>query len=360
MDPEAGPRSADSFLTAQRFSSRRLGFAVTKACPLRCDHCSASAAPELGASTFTADFGRSVARQIPDLHREDVRWIDFTGGEPTLAEAFLRIVGDAAASAGLSCGIVTAAHWAASAAGARRLIARHAAIENWDLSTDVFHLKFVPLSTVRRAFDALQEAGRNVMIRIAYRDELPIEDARLIADVMAFAGRRVGCQPVGPVGRGRNLFEYVPVSRRFLDTGPCPTTGPLVRAEGRVAPCCAPLSHEAFSHPLDLGNGFTDPLTDIVRRWRLNPLLQTIRLWGFAPVLDWIEAAGHVRNFCRHRACHVCTALLADPVAAAIAAARAQAMSHRVKVAFALRQYFDEPWMDEELQQEARTLLQAV
>lgn len=357
---EKGPRAARDFTEAQRLSSRRLGFSVTKACPLRCGHCSVSALPQLSNTTFRADFGMAVAQQLPALRSAGIEFIDFTGGEPTLATQFVCAVSAAARDVGISTGIVSAAHWAKTEATARRFVeVLFKDIDNWDISTDIYHLEFVPLSFVERAFGVLTDAGRTPVIRIAYHEPMTYDDALLIDRVQLFAGNRIAFQPVGPVGRATEIFQYVPVQNDSWDRAPCPTTGPLVQAGGRVSPCCAPLSHEDSEHPLLLGNAFREPLVDILHRWRVHPLLQTIRLWGFAPIFEWLEDARPTsyRHILRHRACHQCIELVRDGDLLAVAMERANTMRHRVKVAFALIEYFGEHWLDAELQEEARRLL---
>jgi MoaA/NifB/PqqE/SkfB family radical SAM enzyme len=351
---DQGPRSAGSFEEAQRLSSRRLGFSVTKACPLRCAHCSVSAAPELGSTTFSKAFGQRVAAQMAGLAAIGIRFIDFTGGEPTLASDFVTTVSSAARDSGMSCGIVTAAHWAATPANARRFIRRFHDITNWDISTDVYHLPFVSLETVRLAWEELSAAGRTPLIRIAHHDPITHADAVLIDAVHRFAGRKIAFQPIGPVGRGSDLLHYIATPERDADRSPCPSTGPLVQPGGEVAPCCAPLSHEEYDHPLRLGNAFREPLAEIVTRWRVHPLLQTLRVWGFGPVFEWLAAEGGAfGHILRHRICHECVELVRDRRLCEVAMRRASEIEHRIRLAYALKQDFGEPWMDEALMREA-------
>lgn len=337
-------------------SSRRLGFTVTKACPLKCAHCSASAGPELGGTTFGAAFTDRVVAQLPELRDLDVRFLDFTGGEPTLAPEFVKRVSAAGKSVGMTCGMVTAAHWARNSDQAHRFITRFDDVDNWDISTDVYHVPFVPLEQAKRAYDVLRDRGKNPLMRIAHHETMTYEDAKLIEYVYDFAGENIAFQSVGPVGRAALLFQDVPVNREQADVSACPTTGPLVKVTGEVSPCCSSLSYAGFAHPLMLGNAFTDRLVDIVSRWRVHPLLQTIRLWGFGVVLDWLQDEGvdeQYRRVLRHRSCELCVQLLQDAELADWAMQHASRFDHRVKLAHALLARFDEPWLDEELRIEA-------
>ncbi|WP_437877312.1 radical SAM protein [Sorangium sp. So ce513] len=351
------PRNVEDFTQAQALASRRLGFVVTKACPLRCAHCSVSAAPELGHTTFSSEYGDHIASQMPALRAIDVRFIDFTGGEPTLATSFVQKVSAAAKACGQSCGIVTAGHWAKNEASAQRAIEKFPDIDNWDISTDVYHLPFVPLEWVDTAFHSLLRAGKNALIRIAHHEPITHDDAVLIDKVYQFAGRRIAFQPIGPVGRGNDLLQLSRVDKARYDRSPCPTTGPLVQPGGQVAPCCAPLSHEEYDHPLRLGNTQEEPLTAIVERWRIHPLLQTLRLWGFEPVIDWFEGNARYEHILRQRMCHQCVELIRDRELCSIAMEQASRFTHRIKVAYALKTQFGEDWLDLKLRAEATALL---
>ncbi|MEX2631080.1 MAG: radical SAM protein [Tistlia sp.] len=352
------PRSVESFHEALALSSRRLGFSVTQGCPLRCGHCSVGAAPELHANRYGRDFTGLVVGQLDALAEAGIESIDFTGGEPTLVADFVATVSRAASARGITCGIVTAAHWATTERQIDRTLERFGAIDHWDISTDVYHLEFVPLRAVESAFRRLEAAGKEPLIRIAYHEPMTVPDAELIQAAMAFAGRRVAFQPIGPVGRGIEVAHSERVGEADWDRGPCPTTGPLVQWNGRVAPCCAPASHETHDHPLWLGDARQEPLTTIVARWRTHPLIQTLRVWGFAPLRAWFSEAGVADGaVLRERACDLCVQWLRDPQLCALAAERAGRLEHRVRLAHALLTHFEEPWLDRLLQQEARRYL---
>lgn len=353
------PRNAANFYRAQAVSSRRLGFSVTRACPLKCAHCSVEAGPDLGATTFGRAFAERVVAQLPALKAIGVDFLDFTGGEPTLAATFVRSVSAAARACGQSCGIVTAAHWATDPARARAFIEGFPDIDNWDISTDLHHLEFVPVERVELAFRALSDAGKPPLIRIAHTEPISYEEAVLIERVHRFADRRISFQPIGPVGRATSLIRAVRAQPSEADLGPCPTTGPLVRAGGVVAPCCAPLSHESRMHPLVLGDAFTEPLVDVMARWRVHPLLQTLRVWGFKPLFEWFGDAHPYVHILRSRACTQCVELVRDAALCAHAMQRASAFDHRVRLAAALIEYFDEHWLEDELRVEARRMLGA-
>lgn len=356
QDPS--PRHATSFLEAQRVAAMRVGFTVTQACPLRCAHCSVEAAPDLARTTFGESFAHRIAEQMPDLRAIGIRFIDFTGGEPVLARKFVSIVSKAAAQAGMTCGIVTAAHWARTPEQARKTIDSFPFIENWDISTDIYHLPFVAAGQVETAFHTLRDHGRSTQIRVAHHEEITESDARLIDRVFRFAGRRIAFQPIGPVGRGKNLVTAPPVSAEDRDQSPCASTGLLIHNDGAGAPCCAPISHTTRDSPLFIGNARRDALCDMVARWRVQPLIQTIRVWGFAPLDTWLRTLdADPAAFYRRHTCDQCVAMLADPARVRLLDRMANRLEHRIDLAVALLRDFQEPWLDQQLQQEATRYL---
>jgi hypothetical protein len=226
-------------------------------------------------------------------------------------------------------------------------------IDHWDISTDIYHLPFVPIEQVRCAFYALSAIGKPPMIRVAHHEPITYPEAFLIDAVHKFAGRRMSFQPIGPVGRAAAIVQAQLATIANFDRSPCPTTGPLVQSSGVVAPCCAPLSHEEYDHPLRIGDAFKESLVDIVRKWRLNPLLQTIRLWGFDPIVEWLRGDDAFTQILRNRQCDTCVALARDGRLMTRAAGFANRLENRIRVAQSLKVYFDESWMEESLVAEA-------
>lgn len=325
---------------------------------MKCRHCSVGAAPELHANKYSDEFADRVVREMPEIKRAGIVSIDFTGGEPTLLMGFLKKVSAAAAQHAITCGVVSAAHWATTERQATKVIDELAGIDHWDISTDIYHTEFVPLSAVERAYRKLTERGKSVMIRVAHQEPIGYDDALLIEEVMRFAGRNVSFQPIGPVGRGDELVESVPATAESYDQSQCPTTGPLIQWDGRVSPCCAPASHENHDHPLWIGSTHFLNITELIQKWRTDPLLQTIRVWGFGIIREWFQDAG-VKNthILTTRTCDTCVNLLRDPTLSQIALERASELSHRIRLAHALLEEFDEPWIDQLLRQEAEVFL---
>jgi MoaA/NifB/PqqE/SkfB family radical SAM enzyme len=345
------PRSVTNLREVQALASSRLGFSVTRVCPLRCAHCCASAGPDKEHAKLDPGLALRIAEQLPDLAALGVRYLDFTGGEPTLMSAFISVIAKAARTSGMRTGIVTAAHWAADEKRANFVLDQLNDVDEWDISTDEHHLPFVSLATVQRAFEMLRARGKDPLIRIAHGAQLNHAEAEIIDRCHAFAGERIGFQRIDGVGRAEGL---VPL-RRVEVQSPCPATGPIVQPDGRVAPCCANISYEQGNHPLWVGNAYREDLTDIVMRWRTHPLFQALRVWGFSAVVQWLREDGHHPGALgRGAVCSDCMLLVRDEALAAAAAQAAARLDRRIATAQALQQLFGETWMLERIERALR------
>lgn len=355
-------RNNSSQLESIKLSSIRLGFSVTQACPLKCKHCSVEGSPQMVHTSFTQQFTEKIISEMKDIALAGIKHIDFTGGEPTLVAGFVTRVASAAKRNDISTGIVTAAHWASTKKNARRIIEKFIDIDEWDISTDVYHLEFVPLQNIITAFEVLKdEFKKNPVIRVAYHEPFSREDVTLIIELDKLFGRNIGFQPIGPVGRAHGFTNIISATQENYDKSPCPTTGLLIQPEGFAVACCAPLSHEKYNHPLRMGNAFEEPVTELIRRWRTNALLQTIRLWGFKPVIDWLnENQLPTDYFLKDQACLICLSVMRDENARRLIQEKANLFLHKLSLAASLIKYLGEHWMEPVIMRDAEELIKTM
>jgi pyruvate-formate lyase-activating enzyme len=314
--------TGDALLALQRASCRHLGFSLTRACPLRCRHCIVAtlSAGEAARVTVSAPQAEAYAQELAELRALGIERVSFTGGEPFLALGPLATLSAAAAASGMRCTVVTACHWAKTEKSAARLLDRFPDIHAWHLSTDVFHEEFLPADHVLTAARAVLAAGREVVVRMAVGhpptaadqrlhqrlvDELP-EDAELSVQPVVKAGRAADLDLTVNPARGRNV--------------PCPSTGPLVRDDGSVSPCCSALIDQPDVGPFELPPA-GDGLVAMYRAWVGDRALRLVRSVGFAPFLAWIaqDMPEHpVLRAIPDHPCETCTALWAEPGTTAV------------------------------------------
>ena len=352
--PDATRSAYAAFVRDQMKAATQIGFAVTEACPLRCDHCSVGANRKGNGKVraMGPSFAREVAGQVPHLRAMGIRELAFTGGEPLLCRPFLRHVSAAAEEAAMACSVVTSGFWARDVTRARAVARDHRAIRRWNISTDVYHLPQVPLAQVRTAYEALRDQGSEVLIRFTFHEPLTREDARLIDQIVAFAGEDITFQQLMPAGRARDL----PQARANALTAAarecaCPSSGPVVRPDGAVEPCCSDLYRAQSSHhPLLMGNAFVEGLPAIIHRWRTSAVLQTLRLWGTRCPRRWLLRAREPFSWDAYPSiCGQCVALAHDPRLYGILERRSREPGHLRQVGESLSHHFMEPWLADEL-----------
>jgi hypothetical protein len=291
-DPTARKTMTNADLARiQNTAGVHLTFSMTLACPLRCGHCIVNAGPEKGDTTMPLEMAERYAAQMRDLFDYGIRMISFTGGEPLLARRQVKVMSDAAAEAGMICGVVTASHWGYSEENARAIVERFSGIHTWDLSLDAWHQEYLPYGHVKTAYLAAKAAGRRAAVRFAYNEPMSAADREAYDFIHSFADPGdVYSQRLRSVGRG----DFVNIETAHNDTmlaKPCVTKGLVVRYDGSMAPCCINLVEER-SHPFQLGDPGVRPLRDIHEDYMTNPLLQMIRVIGFGDVLRWVREAG--------------------------------------------------------------------
>jgi pyruvate-formate lyase-activating enzyme len=343
----------------QAAATSHLTFTMTLACPLKCAHCIVDAGPEKGYTTMPLEVAERYAAQMPELYEYGIRMISFTGGEPLLARPQLRVMSDAAAAVGMSCGVVTAAHWANSPERARAVVEDFPGIAVWDLSLDVYHQPYLPYQYVRTAYEAARDCGRFSIVRFAYHDPPTPEDEEAAAFVESFAAPEdVRSQRIRAVGRAED--QSTPLAQAdttFLK--PCMTKGLVIRYDGTTAPCCINLVEER-RHPFQFGDARTRPLKDVHAEYVRHPLLQMIRVLGFGEVAGWLKQAGldHVLPAeMPEDVCDLCPHIVSHSEAAALLMEKCSEPETRLKIAILARHILGEPQMLEHAVDELEPLL---
>jgi len=244
------------------------------------------------------------------------------------------VMSDAAAKAGMICGLVTASHWAYSEKNARAVVAHFPGIHTWDLSLDAWHKEYVPFERVRTAYLAVKAAGPRAVIRFTYNEPMNEADQEAYNYIHTFADAADVCsQRLRPVGRGD--FVQIETSRDNTTLAkPCVTKGLVVRYDGSMAPCCINLVEER-SHPFQFGDPGTRSLRDIHSDYMTNPLLQMIRVIGFGEVLRWLREAGldkELPSSMPEDVCDLCPSMVTRPAIAEYLSQRAATPENRLRI----------------------------
>jgi pyruvate-formate lyase-activating enzyme len=284
-----GKGTASDLLAFQRLAWSTIVFSLTRRCPLSCPHCITSSGPWLRDPIVSPERAARWAAELPQLAAEGLKHITFTGGEPVLALEAIRIMAEAAQKVAIKTAVVTSGAWATTSRAAKRVTQTLANVSHWDLGYDEYHEESLPWERFVRTVGALSEAKANFSVRVCEGNTKEATE-KIVDRIRGLVGKDVLIitQPVRKLGRAS---DFVQLSRNgsTFPQQPCMSTGPFVREDGSVAPCCSGLAYNARGHhPFEFGNADEEGLGTIWRRWRADQLLRLMRLVGLALPVQWL------------------------------------------------------------------------
>lgn len=326
-----------------------LGISLTNRCPLKCEHCFINASPSDGVDMDTKMVS-NIASQLKDLQGTITR-IGITGGEPFLRSQEINIISEAANRMGATVGIVSSGYWARSKLEAERIIGAHKNVKQYDLSTDLYHLRFVPLTNIKNAYEAAKKNDKLVTIRFTEGYGNLEKEKLLMEEIRTFAGEEIHTQSLIPIGRAGYLDEKFPFTRKKSPV-PCLSNSPMVREDGVVLPCCNALFTLRTDHPLVLGNVAIDSLSTIYKKIPTNTILHFLRLWGSYGLYELLRKSS-LSNLLPKKhlfsSCYACAELFSIPQINKYLADLSMDYELKLKVATGLMQYLKEPIFLDEL-----------
>lgn len=302
---------------------------------------------EAKAATLPLEEARRFAEALPQLAAQGVSRISFTGGEPLLAPKQMQVLSAAAGAAGQEATVVTACHWATTETAAERVVARFPDIQSWHLSSDVHHSAFLDPMHVVHAARAVSAVGKTVILRMAVSRVPSVDEIELMRRMKAHlpSSVHVAIQPIASVGRARDLDLDVPIA---LDgqppATPCVSTGPLIRHDGCLLPCCSALADAPETSPFANVNAIEHGLVTAYRAWCDDPLMQLVRATGFRVPAAWAEDALGTPPVtpAPENPCDYCAALWANTSAHKTALEQVARPAVRAKIRLLAQAVFDE------------------
>lgn len=253
-----------------------LGLLLTRYCPAACAHCGSSSSPQ-ERGWMAPDLAKELLRSAK---RAGITKVLFSGGEPLARFNHALPIISAAAEEGLEVSVCSNGNWARDEHQARRRVGELVAAGTTSLllSTDRWHLDFIPLEAVINASRAA--AGAGIKVQISVPSGAGDFQAISLASTLAVrTGVDVVSHPVHPVGRGAQLpLRTLGVTPP--DLGGCHLVGHVeVDVDGTVSIC--PTSAEfGSSSPLILGDANQSDLEHLINNFRRTPWFAIIRLWG--------------------------------------------------------------------------------
>jgi hypothetical protein len=138
--------------------SVQLTILTTNNCTARCSHCVNDSLPgRQGTLTYA-----QIREAIESLHNfSPLSLVIFTGGEPLLLGEDLLDAISYADSLGILTRIVTNAFWADTLENAKKTLTmlKEAGLNEVNVSTDDYHLPYIPFENIRNVYNAIQGMG---------------------------------------------------------------------------------------------------------------------------------------------------------------------------------------------------------
>ena len=291
-------------------------FLYTNVCNLRCGHCVSNASPE-GQKTIDAE---KVTSAIQDAAKHGIRRLCFTGGESLLHEEDVLDFIKYGKSLGMGSTIVTNGFWGNDPNEAKDLLDefKTAGLDELQVSTDRFHLEYIPLSQIETIIKESKDIGLNIVILISrIKDDMIAEN---IKKELKKQDVEISEQSVVPEGRGVSLLGQLPLDSWTIDelnSTPCNRSINLnVSYDNRVQICCCLPPDISPESPLILGNLMEEDLDTIIRRAEKNLLADFLFFWGPVTLYEYIKTKLGDTDFVPlkeyYKPCHLCRQLLGD------------------------------------------------
>ncbi|WP_290737591.1 radical SAM protein [Fibrobacter sp. UBA3718] len=293
----------------------QLTIITTNRCNAACSHCimcSGKGRKEI----LTFDQIKNNIDQMKKVSRGPFVLI-FTGGEPTLLGEDLFESIAYADSLGIPSRIVTNAHWAKTRQDAERMVQTLAecGLSEINISTDDYHVKYVPFSNVKNAWKACHGKGFHaVIVGVSYSKESKItpefveaqfneklqrrfnsKERELPLDKRDKDGTIYAISNTWVTKSGRAAEELSDKSFKFKRNtnfflGKCPTimSSVIVSPSNHVWACCGFECGDGSA--LDIGDLSKATMNSIVKKAEKNIVIQAIKYLGPLQLKDCLAS----------------------------------------------------------------------
>ena len=265
-------------------------FVLTEKCNIRCGHCVLECGPDK-VGTISLEDGKKIISQIAELNPES---IFFSGGEPLLfPELTEGLIATATNRNVPNIGVQTNALWSFKFEDTLSTVKhlQKIGITIMIVSTDDYHVEFVPFKNVAHVISACNQIGLNIKVQVSCERNSSFIDKM----TSSFKGLKyhLTIQPIAPFGRGKQLPEQITMVHEKNHGSICLSTDvTTVMPDGDVFACCGPAHRFQYPNILRLGNFHDETLQEIIQNSYHNPLLNLIRLVGPVATIELLKSNG--------------------------------------------------------------------
>ena len=298
---------------------QNIGFFLTYKCQVACPHCLVKAGPHRTEAMQEKDVLDWISQAA--AYGDQVRSINFTGGEPFFDLSLFRKICSFSISKGLFPTSVTNAYWAETYERAVEVLESLPDLLFLQISADEHHQRCIPFERVENAVLAAQKLKLVCSVVVCTDNEESPGYKNIINQLLEIMDRKqINTVITFPFGRASLLTDRM--LYHMTDTPPSGACGgaatPVIFPDGRVVSCMGPIFDIPGTHPLMLGNLFHTSLKEILDSTETNPVLHFIRTWGPSKIYTLMKERGYGPHFqdtfVEGDICILCRNLIINPL----------------------------------------------
>jgi MoaA/NifB/PqqE/SkfB family radical SAM enzyme len=276
-----------------------ISLSYTLKCNAYCAHCCVNAGPSQNKKISIGN----AKKLISDAKRYGIKFIAFTGGEPTLFRKELLEIMKFSKANKIKNILVTNAWWAKTVKTSEAFVKqlKKAGVIEIQISTDVFHTAFIPFDNIINAIKAIKKYRIKPVVMFT-RIKNDKETVELINKTKKFKIKIIE-QPVVPFnGRSKNLpktFLYRLPLKKMRYVGCISVLSPTISPDLILYACCASDFSFIKDSALFLGNLKKQSLYKLLKQNENNRILDILYLWGPKFIFDLVKRKRSflVKNF---------------------------------------------------------------
>jgi MoaA/NifB/PqqE/SkfB family radical SAM enzyme len=266
-----------------------ISFSYTLKCNALCAHCCVNSTPQNNCKLDLEE----AKRFILDAKKYGINFIAYTGGEVTLFKEELFKLFEFAKKNKIKNILVSNAIWATNEKKAEDFVKelKKRGVVEIQVSTDMFHTKFIPFNNVVNAIKAIKKLKIKPVIMLA-RIKGDTETKELKDKLKKFKIKIIE-QPVVPfTGRSQNIPKkrlFVLPLKDMKNIGCISVLSPTISPTKKVYACCASDFSFSDDSSLFLGNLNKESFYQILKKQEKNKLIDAIYLWGPKFLYDLVK-----------------------------------------------------------------------
>jgi len=273
---------------------------LTQRCPLKCRHCCT------GSLMSSEQHEASIFSDFVDTFTADCRpeTVYLTGGEALLRPALVSGITERVHAVGGKVSLISGMYFLRNKAVPPAVQRAIDGVDHFTASLDVFHEEQISRQAVLEYLALLLDADKDVSLQLVGSDDDDPYLAQATADAVRITGGRMPMlvAHLGPVGRGKDLFETTDTGlvHEFAVVEPLPcqmAAWPVVTYDGTVFACCnqEAVDEKSPGH-LRVGHA-SEGWPVLLERYRRMPFIRAVRVLGPRVIAQKV-GAGVTKDFC--------------------------------------------------------------